>query len=54
LSEIDAEHENDVYHAEVRQLSRGTVLKRFVALRLEIEMFMNEKDEAVGDLSDGK
>jgi hypothetical protein len=43
LSEIDAEYGGVSCHREVRWLSRGTVLKRFLALRLEIEMFTNEK-----------
>jgi hypothetical protein len=29
---------------------RGTVLKRILALSLEIEMFMNEKGKAVAEL----
>jgi hypothetical protein len=53
LSEISAEFWDVFYHAEVRWLSRGSMLKRFVALRLQIEVFMNE-NKFVAKCSDEK
>jgi hypothetical protein len=54
LSEIDAEYGNALHDTEIRWLSRETMLKRVLALRLEKEMFMNEKGKVVGKLSDEK
>jgi hypothetical protein len=54
LSEIDAEYGDVLHDTEIRWLSRGTMLKRVLALRLEKEMFMNEKGKVVGKLSDEK
>jgi hypothetical protein len=51
LSEIDGDA---VHHTEVRWLNRATVLKGFLALRLEIEMFMNVKGKVVSELSHEK
>jgi hypothetical protein len=55
-SEIDAGYGGFLYHTEVRRLSHGTMLKPFffLALRLEVEMFMIEKDNTVAELSDEK
>jgi hypothetical protein len=38
--------------SEVDAQSRGTVLKRFLSLNMETEMFMNEKGEVVAQLDD--
>jgi hypothetical protein len=54
LSEIDSEYEDALHHTEVRWLSRGTVLKSSLTLRLETEMFMNEKGKVVAKVSDEK
>jgi hypothetical protein len=35
-------------------MSHGTVLKHFLALRVETEMFMNEKGKAVAERGDEK
>jgi hypothetical protein len=54
LSEIDDEYGGVLFHTEVRWQSPGTVLKRFLVLRLEIVMFMNEKGKIVAEDSDQK
>ncbi|KAK3889500.1 hypothetical protein Pcinc_006472 [Petrolisthes cinctipes] len=43
LEEIDAEFKDVPYHTEVRWLSRGRILERFLSLRKYIEMFVNDK-----------
>lgn len=52
LSEIEAEYGDVLYHAEVRWLSRGKVLKRFFALRQEIDIFLTEKGKCQEVFSD--
>ena len=53
LSEIEAEHEDLPYYTAVRWLSCGKVLERFFALRVEIEVFLNEKNHPLAVLSSG-
>lgn len=49
LEEMDADFGDVLYHTDVRWLSRGSVLKRFVALRNEIQTFLqaNGRDTSV-------
>jgi len=54
LSEIAADFMEVLYYTEIRWLSRGTVLKRVLALMLEIELFVNDKGKVVAELSDEK
>jgi hypothetical protein len=53
-SEIDAECWNVLYNKEIRCISRGTLLKPFLALRLHIEIFTNGVCKLVTKLSDEK
>jgi hypothetical protein len=50
LSETEREYQDIPYHCEVCWLIRGKVLKRFLELRDEIEIFMNEKNRPVAFL----
>ena len=43
LEEVDAEYKDLVYHTEVRWLSRGRVLQRFVALKEEVLQFLKNE-----------
>ncbi|CAI6357475.1 unnamed protein product [Macrosiphum euphorbiae] len=55
LEEIEAEYVDVIYFTEFRWLSRGAALKRFFfTLREEINIFMNEKEKNVPQLSDKK
>jgi hypothetical protein len=54
LSEIDADYGDVLHHAEVRWISRGTVLKRVLALRLEIYIFINKKWKIVCLIAQGR
>ena len=49
LEENDAEYGDVLYHTDVRWLSQGSVLKRFVVLRTEIQTFLadNGRDTSV-------
>ena len=43
LEEVDAEYKDLVYHTEMRWLSRGRVLRRFVALKEEVLEFLKNE-----------
>ena len=45
LNEINAEYKDVVYHSEVRWLSRGQVLHRFISLLPAINDFLEKKGE---------
>ena len=50
LDEIEAEYGDLVFFTQVRWLSRGNTLQRFISLRYKIEIFLNEKDKRVPEL----
>ena len=50
LEEVDAKYEDLVYHTEVRWLSRGRVLQRFVALKEEISQFLKNDSKKFEEL----
>lgn len=54
MEEIEAEYGDVIYFTEVRWLSWGAALKHFFTLREEINIFMNEKEKNVPQLSDKK
>ncbi|XP_064081865.1 general transcription factor II-I repeat domain-containing protein 2A-like [Macrobrachium nipponense] len=51
LDEIEAEYGDLVFFTQVRWLSRGNTLKRFISLLDEIEIFLNEKNKMVPELT---
>ena len=50
LEEVDAEYKDLVYHTEVRWLSRGRVLQRFVALKEEVLQFLKNEPKTFKEL----
>ena len=53
LEQIQSDYQAVPYHTNVRWLSRGNVLKRFVELRSEIRQFLTEKGKET-DVFDDK
>ncbi|XP_064079452.1 general transcription factor II-I repeat domain-containing protein 2A-like [Macrobrachium nipponense] len=49
--EIEAEYGDLVFFTQIRWLSRGNTLKRFISLLDEIEIFLNEKNKIVPELT---
>ena len=43
LDEVDVQYADHIFHCDVRWLSRGKVLDRFLALLPEIKQFLTEK-----------
>jgi hypothetical protein len=52
LEEIEAEYGDLLYYCEVRWLSRGKVLMRFLKLLDEVKVFLIEKGKSVDELED--
>lgn len=50
--EVVSEHEVLLYHTEVRWLSRGRILSRLVELRVELAIFLREKESDLADKFD--
>ena len=52
LSEVNSEYGDLLLHCDVRWLSRGAVLERFVSCLNEIKTFLNSKGQEYAELSD--
>ena len=52
LNELNAQYGDVLFHAEVRWLSRGKVLKRFFNLRNEIKLFTAERNADFPEIDD--
>ena len=52
LDELESAYGDLLLHADVRWLSRGKVLQRFVDLLPEIKMFLSTRNEEHEELSD--
>jgi hypothetical protein len=50
--ELDVEYGNLMLHSEVRWLSKGKVLQRFVELLPEIKLFLESRNETYEELND--
>jgi hypothetical protein len=45
LEEVENEYGEVIYHTNVRWLSRGAVLKRFIDMVKEIKLFMEKEGQ---------
>ena len=52
LDEVDAQFADLIFHCDMRWLSRGKVLDRFLALLPEIKQFLTKKQQNFPELSD--
>uniref|UniRef100_A0A8C5SPD7 SCAN box domain-containing protein n=1 Tax=Laticauda laticaudata TaxID=8630 RepID=A0A8C5SPD7_LATLA len=52
LKDVDTEYRDLILHTEVRWLSKGKILARFLTLRDEIKAFLKTKDQYVEQLDD--
>jgi hypothetical protein len=52
LGEIESEHGEIIYHANVRWLNRGSVLQRFFDLLKEIKLFVEKNNKRIEELDD--
>lgn len=42
---MDSDHENLLFHTEVRSLSEGSMLGRLYEFKVEVKMFLGGKNE---------
>jgi len=54
LNEIEAEYSDVIYFSEIRWLSRGKVLERFLALIEEIKMYLLDKNQPIDNLENSQ
>jgi hypothetical protein len=52
LEEVENEYGEIIYHTNVRWLSRGSVLKRFLDFLNEIKLFLEKKGRNTEELND--
>ena len=52
LDDLDTEHQDQAYFSEVRWLSKGSMLRRFYALRKEVTLFLKNKGRPKAEMED--